>query len=153
MKFSIHSLFVAAGLAVSLKAKVNPMKTWTMTLLPLLLAGCATTKVSLSPVDEAIAGTGTLQIVWLLPNTAEILLDGKRYVGEWSGSRCFTSQCRGEFWNVPKLHRRHIRRSSAELVAKDNTRLHCEWVSHDEEVIGSCQADNGGKFKLEGKGR
>jgi len=126
------------------------MKYWTITFLPLLAAGCTTTTVALTSADKPEAGVGTLKIVWLWPNTAEIQLDGKRYVGEWADSRCFTPECRGDFWNVPKIHRRHIRKGSAELVAKDNTRLNCEWVSHDKEVIGTCQADDGRKFELKG---
>jgi len=87
-------------------------------------------------------------MVWRLPNTAEVQLDGKRYVGEWADSRCFTPQCRGAFFNVPKIHRRHIRKGSAELVAKDNTHLNCEWVSHDKEVIGTCRTQDGRQFNL-----
>jgi hypothetical protein len=127
------------------------MKHWKIsTLLALnLLTGCATTDVALSSPEKTEAGAGTLKLVWLFPNSGEIHLDGKRYIGEWSDSRCFTSQCRSEFFNVPKIHRRHIRRGSAELVAKDNTRLNCEWVSHDKEVIGTCRADDGRVFRLQ----
>jgi hypothetical protein len=126
------------------------MKYLNILLTTMLLTGCAITDVALTSADKPEAGVGTLKMVWLLPNTAEIQLDGKRYAGEWADSRCFTPECRGEFRNITKLHRRHIRKGSAELVAKDNTRLNCGWVSHDKEVIGSCQADDGRKFKLSG---
>lgn len=115
-----------------------------------LLAGCTTTDVALSPPGNAEAGTGTLQVVWLLPNTAEIRLDGMRYVGEWSDGRCFTPECRGVFRNVSKIHRRHIRNGTGEFVANDHARLSCRWVSHDKKVVGACQADDGRRFQLKG---
>lgn len=126
------------------------MKYWMIALLSLAVTGCATTQVALTSDGKPQAGTGSLQLVWLWPNQAEIALDGKQYVGEWADSRCFTSQCRGEFFNVPKIHRRHIRKGSAELTAQDDTRLNCEWVSHDKKVIGTCQASDGREFKLKG---
>jgi hypothetical protein len=52
--------------------------------LPFLTAGCATTEVALTSDGKPQAGAGTLQLVWLWPNRAEIVLDGKRYVGEWA---------------------------------------------------------------------
>lgn len=126
------------------------MKYWMIALLSLAVTGCATTEVALTSDGKSQAGAGTLQLVWLLSNRAEIALDSKRYVGEWADSRCFTSQCRGEFFNVPKIHRRHIRKGSAELTAQDDSRLNCEWVSHDKQVIGTCQASDGREFKLKG---
>jgi hypothetical protein len=77
------------------------MKDWTL-IAALLLAGCTTTNVALSTADKSAIDAGTIQIVRLLPNRAEITLDGKRYVGQWSESRCFTTECRGEFNNVLK---------------------------------------------------
>jgi len=128
------------------------MKYWMMALLSLSLTGCATTEVALTSDGKPEAGT--LQLVRLGPNQAEIALDGKRYAGEWADSRCFTPQCRGEFFNVPKTQRRHIRKGSAELAAQDDSSLNCEWVSHevshDKNVIGTCQASDGRQFKLMG---
>lgn len=126
------------------------MSKWMMAFLPFLAAGCATTEIALTSGGKPEAGAGTLQLVWLWPNRAEIQLDGKRYVGEWADSRCFTPQCRGEFFNVPKIQRRHIRKGSAELAAQDDTGLNCEWVSHDKKVIGTCQASDGRQFRLKG---
>ena len=126
------------------------MKTPSIPILLLALGGCAGSNVALTPANQADTGSGTLQMVWLLPNTAEVQLDGKRYVGEWADSRCFTSACRGEFFNVPKIHRRHVRKGSAELVAQDATRLNCEWNSHDKKVIGTCLASDGRQFRLQG---
>ena len=126
------------------------MKYLSIPILLLVLGGCATTNVALTSADKPDAGSGTLQLVWLFPNTAEVQLDGKRYAGEWADRRCSTPQCLGEFSNVPRSHQRHIRKGSAELVDKNNTRLKCEWVSHYKEVIGTCQADDGRKFKLKG---
>ncbi len=126
------------------------MKYLSIPVLLLALGGCAGGNVALTSANQADAGSGTLQMVWLLPNTAEVQLDGKRYAGEWADSRCFTPECRGEFFNVPKIHRRHVRKGSAELVAQDATRLNCEWVSHDKKVIGTCQASDGRQFKLQG---
>ncbi len=126
------------------------MKYWMMVLMALVVTGCASTEVALTRDGKPEAGAGTLQLVWLGPNRAEITLDGKRYVGEWADSRCFTPQCRGEFFNVPKIHRRHIRKGSAELAAQDESSLNCEWVSYDKKVIGACQASDGRQFKLMG---
>jgi hypothetical protein len=127
------------------------MKHWKIsTLLALiLLTGCTTTDVAQSSADKPEAAAGTIQIGWLRPNNAGIRLDGKLYAGEWSDSRCLTQQCRGEFWNVGKIHRQHIRKGAAELVAKDNSRLNCEWVSHDKKVVGTCRADDGRLYRLQ----
>lgn len=115
----------------------------------LLLTGCATTGGALSSANQPEASAGKVQIAWLRPNRAQIRLDDKRYVGEWSESRCFTQECRGKFWNIEKVHRQHIRKGVAELVAKDNTRLNCEWVSHNQEVIGACRTDDGRIYRLQ----
>lgn len=127
------------------------MKHWKLSALLAfsVLTGCATTDVALSSADKPEAGAGALQMVWLLPNRAEIRLDGKRYVGEWNDSRCFTPECRGKFRNVLKLHRRHIHHGSAELVADENTRMNCEWVSHDKKVIGACRTNDGRVYRLQ----
>lgn len=126
------------------------MKHWMIASLALSIAGCATTEVALTGDGISQAGAGTLELVWLWPNRAEIQLDGKRYAGEWADSRCFTPQCRGVFFNVAKIHRRQIRRGSAELLAQDGTRLDCEWVSHDKKVVGTCQSGDGRRFDLKG---
>jgi len=114
-----------------------------------LFTGIATPNVALSATDQSEAGAGTVQIVWLRPNRARIHLDDQRYVGEWRERRCFTQECRGEFWNIGKIHRQHIRKGVAELVAKDNKRLNCAWVSHHQEVIGTCRADDGRVYRLQ----
>lgn len=152
MEGQVASLTSCAVARKSFSLEIK-IKLWKL-LTPLaisLLAGCGTTNVALSEAGKPEAGAGTLHIAWLGPDRAEIVLDGRRYVGEWADSRCFTPQCRGEFFNVPKIHRRHIRKGSAELVAPDDSRLNCEWVSHEKKVIGTCQASDGRQFKLKGE--
>lgn len=126
------------------------MKYLSIPILLLMLAGCSTTHVALSNAEQPGAGAGILRIAWLGPDRAEILLEGKAYVGEWADSLCFTPQCRGVFFNVAKIERRHVRRGSAELFAKDQASLSCEWVSHKKELVGTCQADDGRVFQLKG---
>ena len=113
-----------------------------------LLGGCSTTNLDLSSADSHEANAGTLTLTWLFPKSAEVLLDGKRYVGEWSDRRCLTPECRGEFESVQGVHRSHIRRGTAKLVAHDSARLNCEWVSHYKDFIGSCRSDEGKQYRL-----
>lgn len=122
------------------------MDKWLWACLPFLLAGCATPEGGRADPSAALAGT--LQLLRVGPERAEIELDGKRYVGEWADGRCFTSQCRGEFFNVPKTQRSQVRRGTAELTAADASRLSCAWVSHDQQVIGTCQASDGRRYQL-----
>lgn len=113
-----------------------------------LLAGCGTTNLALSSTEQAKVSAGTLTLSWRYPRSAETLLDGKRYVGQWSDRRCLTPECRGEFENVEGVHRSHIRRGSAILLAQDHARLACEWVSHFKEFIGNCRSDAGKRYRL-----
>lgn len=113
-----------------------------------LLVGCSSTNLNLSSADSHKAYAGTLTLTWLYPKSAEVLLDGKRYVGEWSDRRCFTQDCRGEFVGVLRIHRSHIRRGTAKLLAKDNSALNCEWVSHFKEFIGKCSSSEGKQYRL-----
>ncbi len=113
------------------------------------LGACSTTDLALSSADKPNANMGTLKLVWLYPKSAEILLDGKRYTGEWSDRRCLTPECRGEYESVRGVHRSHIRRGAARLIAQDNSRLACEWVSHYKEFTGSCRSDAGKHYRLQ----
>lgn len=131
--------------------KENPMKKWLfISLLPLI--GACTSPVALTGPDAAPTGAGTLNLTWLASNSMEVVLDGQRYVGEWTSIRCSTDACRGVYRNVPRIHRRHIRQGQAELVAQDGARMTCEWVSHLPEVQGTCTTQDGRKFLLEAKG-
>lgn len=127
------------------------MKHWKISTLSALslLAGCASTDVALSSADKLKAGAGTLKIGWSRFSSAQIRLDGKIYVGEWRDSRCFTRECLGEFRNIQRIYRKHIRKGAAELVAKDNTCLNCKWGSHGMKVIGACRADDGRVYHLQ----
>jgi hypothetical protein len=113
-----------------------------------LLSGCGTTNLTLSSADAAKASAGTLTLAWTSPKSAETLLDGKRYAGEWSDRRCLTPECRGEYESVQGVHRSHIRRGAALLLAQDNSRLTCEWVSHYKEFVGNCRSDEGKQYRL-----
>jgi len=126
------------------------MRHWKITTLLVisLLVGCSTTNLDLSSADNHEANAGSLTLTWLFPKSAEVLLDGKRYVGEWSDRHCLTPECRGEFESVLGVHRSHIRRGTAKLVAHDNARLSCEWVSHYKDFIGSCRSDEGKQYRL-----
>ncbi|KAB2311463.1 hypothetical protein F8A87_06545 [Betaproteobacteria bacterium SCN2] len=114
-----------------------------------LLVGCSTTNLDLSSADNHKAYAGSLTLTWQYPKSAEILLNGKRYVGEWSDRRCITPTCRGEYESVQGIHRSHIRRGAAKLLADDNSALNCEWVSHFKEYIGICSSSDGMQYRLQ----
>lgn len=119
-----------------------------LTILPLLLlAGCAS-NVALKDANDATQAVGILHLAWLQPNSMEVSLDGKRYVGEWDSERCLNVECRGAYRNVSKIHRRHINQSQAILKSREGDRLDCEWVSHLPDVQGTCRAQDGKVFKL-----
>ncbi|MDP2433232.1 MAG: hypothetical protein Q8O33_14570 [Pseudomonadota bacterium] len=120
-----------------------------MLILPLIaLAGCAS-NVALKDASDATRAMGTLTLTWLHSNTMEVTLDGKRYVGEWDSERCFNVECRGDYSNVTKVHRRHIREGLAVLKTKEGDRMDCEWVSHLPDVKGTCRTQDGRTFRLE----
>ena len=110
------------------------------------LAGCATPVALTAP--EGASNTGRLTLTWLEPHAMEVRLEGKRYMGEWSSSACFTDQCRGIYRDVPRIHRRHIRQGQATLATADGARLECRWVSHLPEVDGNCTSQDGRVFRL-----
>jgi len=119
-----------------------------MLILPLIaLAGCASNEV-LKDVSDTPQAVGTLTLTWLVHNSMEVTLDGKRYVGAWDSERCLNVECRGVYWNVPKVHRRHIAKGQANLTSRDGDRMDCEWVSHLPDVQGTCRAQDGRAFKL-----
>lgn len=111
-----------------------------------LLAGCAGPVVAPAPDGGQVAGT--LMPDWREHRTVEVRLDGKRYAGEWTSKPCFTSRCRGVYWNVPRIHRAHVRAGEATLAAGDGSRLECRWVSHPPELDGHCTTQDGRLFKL-----
>ncbi len=119
-----------------------------MLILPLIaLTGCAT-NVALKDASDATQAVGTLTLTWLIHNSMEVTLDGKRYVAEWESERCLNVECRGAYSNVPKVHRRHIKEGQAVLKTREGDRLDCEWVSHLPDVMGTCRAQDGRVFKL-----
>lgn len=79
----------------------------------------------------------------------EVRLDGRMYKGGWSDGRRFTDACRGEFSNVQRIYRRHIRLGEAELLAQDGTRMQCNWVSSRMQIRGTCEAPDGRIYRLE----
>lgn len=111
-----------------------------------LLAGCAGT--GSPPAEEAVAYAGTVQLVRLAAQRAEIVLDGRRYIGEWRERRCFTPECRGAFWNIASVQRKHVRRGVAELAAPAAAPLSCEWVRHRDDIVGRCTAGDDRTFRL-----
>lgn len=114
-----------------------------------LLGGCSATRLDLSSTDNHETYAGSLTLTWLYPKSAEVLLNGKRYVGEWSDRRCLTPACRGEYEGVQGVHRSHIHRGAAKLLADDNSSLSCEWVSHFKEFIGKCSSSDGKQYRLQ----
>lgn len=112
-----------------------------------MLGGCAS-HVALTGQDDVEATVGILVPTWLEPQSMEVPLDGKRYVGEWSSSACFTDECRGVFRNVLRIHRRHIRKGEAVLAAPDGGRLECRWASYPPQVDGTCRAQDGRVYEL-----
>jgi hypothetical protein len=118
-----------------------------MILALVMLGGCSS-HVALTGQDDVEATVGILVPTWLEPQSMEVLLDGKRYVGEWSSSACFTDECRGVFRNVLRIHRRHIRKGEAVLAAPDGGRLECRWVSYPPKMDGICRTQDGRVYKL-----
>ena len=119
-----------------------------MLILPLIaLAGCAS-NVALKDTSDTPQAVGTLTLTWLIHNSMEVTLDGKRYAGEWDSERCLNVECRGVYGNVAKVHRRHIDKGQAILKSREGDRLDCEWVSHLPDVQGTCRAQDGRVFKL-----
>lgn len=113
-----------------------------------LLSACSTTSLGLSSADNPNAYAGSLTLTWVYPKSAEVLLNGKRYVGVWSDRQCLTPACRGEYDGVQEVHRSHIRRGTAKLLVDDNSFLNCEWVSHFKEFIGKCSSSDGKQYRL-----
>ncbi|MEW6400281.1 MAG: hypothetical protein AB1649_00705 [Chloroflexota bacterium] len=119
-----------------------------MLILPLIvLAGCAS-NVSLKDDLNVTHAVGTLTLSWLHPNSMEVMMDGKRYVGEWDSERCLNVECRGDYSNLPTVHRRHIRHGQATLKSREGDRMDCEWASHPPEVEGTCRTQDGRAFLL-----
>lgn len=125
---------------------MNKYKWLPVFLLP-LLAACASPVVLTAP-EGATQATGTLTLTWLEPHALEVTLDGKRYVGEWTSQICSTDECRGVYRDVPRIHRRHIRKGHAVLMAADGSRIECDWVSHLPELDGTCKTSDGRVFRL-----
>lgn len=123
------------------------MNKWMLILLLPLLSACAS-QVALTTPDGVRQAEGTLSVAWLEPHAMEVVIDGKRYVGEWTSSACSTDECRGVYRDVLRIHRRHIRQGHAVLVAKDGSRVECEWVSHLPELDGTCKTQDGRVYKL-----
>ena len=123
------------------------MNKWLLLLLMPLLTACAS-QVPITAGDPADPVAGTLTVAWLEPNAMEVVVDGKRYVGDWSSTICSTDECRGVYRNVLRIHRRHIRKGHAVLVAADGSRIECEWVSHLPALEGSCKTQDGRVFRL-----
>lgn len=123
------------------------MKRLTLILPLFALAGCAS-NVALKDDTDATRTVGTLTLGWLHPDAMEVMLDGKRYVGEWEIERCQDVECRGTYRTMSKVHRRHIAKGQATLKTKDGDRLECQWVSHLPDVQGTCRALDGRVFKL-----
>jgi hypothetical protein len=113
-----------------------------------VLAGCASMDVALSRPDTPETAGGTLNLVWIFSNRAEIRMAGLRYAGEWTDERCLSAECRTAFAPVSRYHRRHLRKGEAVLVADGQARLNCEWVRHHKAVIGNCRDDDGKVFRL-----
>lgn len=91
----------------------------------------------------------TLALVNLDAHTVEVRLGGIPYQGTWQESRCFNPSCRGEFRNVLRADRRHVRKGEAHLVAGDGTPLYCEWVSYRRQARGTCETVDGRVYRLE----
>ncbi|MEW6119314.1 MAG: hypothetical protein AB1593_04410 [Pseudomonadota bacterium] len=114
------------------------------------LAGCAGLGQSPTAADGLAPDAGFLKLMHPAAALAEVSLDGKRYVGEWHERRCFTTECRGVFWNIGKVQRKHVRRGDTTLMADDASRLACSWVRYREKVVGRCEDPDGRVFRLTG---
>ncbi len=96
--------------------------------------------------------TPTLELVTLSQaanRVIELKLDDVHYVGSWTDGPCFTDFCRGDFRNVPRMYRRHVRHGEAELAASNGTRMNCLWVSYRDQIRGSCRTEDGQGYTLD----
>ena len=123
------------------------MKKLMLSALPILLAGCATTSLTLmSTPNGSVTGTGFLQARLIEPHRIEVELDGKRYAGDWTTSLCEKETCE----RVSRLHERHLKIGQATLTANDGSRLNCKWVAHLPKVDGTCRTPEGKTLELMG---
>lgn len=122
------------------------MKPLIALLIPSLLGACA----SEGPITarESSPALDGLTLVRLEPHVMEVRLDDSPYIGDWRDSRCFTDACRGEFRNVRRIYRRHIRHGEAQLVAQDGTSMQCAWVNYRKQIRGTCRAPDGLTYRL-----
>ena len=110
----IKAIFVAAGLS-------------------LLLAACATTGTLESP-KAAGQISGTLTRSLFEPYRVEIILDGKKYQGEWRTTEPTSEQYKTTAWP----HKKHIGQVHSVLIADAGSKLDCRWQTHGETGTGSC---------------
>lgn len=126
------------------------MRNLMLSVLPVVLAGCATNITLLNTQSGSTTGTGFLQARLIEPYRIEIELNGKRYAGDWTTSPCDKETCLSKYKLVAKAHERHLKVGQATLTANDGSRLSCEWVAHLPKVDGICRTPEGKVFELRG---
>jgi len=130
------------------------MKNLLLLLLIPLISACASQATTSQTSPHGLPGSATpaIELVTLsqaTPRVIELEVAGIRYVGSWTDGPCFTDFCRGDFRNVPRMYRRHVRHGEAELAASNGTRMNCLWVSYRDQIRGSCRTAEGQDYVLE----
>ena len=129
------------------------MKKWLLFSLLALVGACGGAQAAGTDPGATDASAATplpsAQLTQLEPHAMAVVVDGKRYAGDWTSAQCFTDPCRGVFRNVPRIYRRHVHHGEAELTAKDGARLACDWVSYRDHVQGTCTTADGTKLPLQ----
>ena len=103
--------------------------------LSLMLAACATTG-TLQSATGAATISGTLTRSLFEPHRVEVILDGRKYHGEWRTGAPTQEQLKAK--TLP--HKRHFGQVQSVLVADDGSKLDCRWQTHEMTGTGSCSS-------------
>lgn len=105
-----------------------------------LTTGCATNLVTLQPPGGGAEAVGKMTRGVFGPNQIEIVVEGKRYRGEW--------QSESDPDAVSWPHQRHAGKASAELTADDGSKLSCRWTFHGVKGEGTCTCPGSREYRM-----
>lgn len=113
-----------------------------------LLSGCATNFSLVDRSDGSVDGKANLDMKVTGEHTAAATLDGKVYEGTWEHQRCTQEIC-SKYETTSFRHNRHSSFNKAELLAKDGSRLTCEWLNHLGKLKGVCVDAKSKEYRIE----
>lgn len=112
-----------------------------------LLGACTATGPA--TVDEASARDDVLTPIFFVSQFVEVELHEQRYSGVWATVPGQDPDRWKVFGSAVRHHVAHMREAQATLDASDGARLICRWVSHHEEVNGTCVDGKGRRYRLQ----